>query len=1308
MNKNPFVPQPSYTPQQPPLPPGPPPPQPAQPDYSAYWAAAAAAQHQQPHAQPPAVPQYNPQWAAPQAQPQPPRPPPEQSALYANYGYGTQWQRQQQQQQLQQLQAQQYHHPPPVAQPPPQPPAQPGYNPYQPTAGYPQQYVPQTIAAPPQPMAQAPYAHPQAQQPQQQFFQPHLQQQQQQPQQRHHLQHTPPQHLPPAKRQRFDGPNPNRHNQNQHHVAPPQPQFQAPPPPPPQNLGPYVGLPGSGRGGAPQGMNHMAMGAGRGGMQSGRGGPAGGQRGGRGAPMTGPRGGMIAGRGRGGGSGYIGGGSGSGGGGGRGGGGGSSSSLRGHGSRGNFGGTKDYQNRRGGGSGGGGSYNHQGGSFRGRGGQHSGSNRTRHEASFGSRDGHSSSFASVGKKDENRRTLTDFKIIGLEIRDISWAWGVLPAAPIKIEAVDEDASKDAAEPSQTSEAAIKEETMDEEPISLHQASEEVSTQPLARANPEPVTQTDEPVDSDAIVPDAPPAPGPAPEAPVVSNVPSSAPKMSSEINAHTPPPSRIRIYFHTPVTADDSRPIPHNSSPSFTFGATPSDSRKGKRKKLEDDDGDIEEERTRPPPPQMSGMSDDRSSVAPSVAHTEAASESDWLMAAIVEGEEDAEAEAELNPAHEADNDEEDDQDRLHVTKIVEPNEHDDIEDSARSKSQLKTQSTTPPVDGESLFSCCETLLWCGQSPFVGSRHRAHTANISFSQGMHGDVDMWAADGGATVEPTLKAQAGDVKHEGRASTENRTTVAPERFDAAPITVPEPVVAAASAEESSADVAGVVVVTEPGPAVLTEAAPAPDSSALAPSEPASAPPPPETSVSDSIASSQPASSVSSVSVSAAILHLFSVPHTCLSSHSGEQAADADHVGLPDTQVSKSLTPSHVVSAIKSLLSVSAEPTLLNVVTGETAPPLSDDSGTTVVNGFGPDHADEQECSQTQMDALDAAAQEVDHLPEPPLSPPTSNTLLSTSSTSTYGDSPTVSVVKPEVKTGKTPSANRLSISYAGGNRRLVVDAEVVDSFRLFRQEGRIEVLLNIVKEGDDGLKGILVEGLSDLTKSYLPLQTIRDESESDPTLPPFSKVSIPSTLTLLVHLDTARPLSEPKWAKSGDIQEWLKSMFGRMFWVAGDAAEGWEKKIQVVDPDPPPTIWTVLDGWAANSPAGVLNERQRFLKTHMTETDNILEILLRLVRGERATASYQSGPAISAPSISGPLLSALSQGSAHGAQQTHVSLAVLAMFRMTVEYAKKAVGDKGKGEVEERVGEIIRCLPSHLVYKSLDGIFKEWRVDKKGR
>lgn len=56
------------------------------------------------------------------------------------------------------------------------------------------------------------------------------------------------------------------------------------------------------------------------------------------------------------------------------------------------------------------------------------------------------------------------------------------------------------------------------------------------------------------------------------------------------------------------------------------------------------------------------------------------------------------------------------------------------------------------------------------------------------------------------------------------------------------------------------------------------------------------------------------------------------------------------------------------------------------------------------------------------------------------------------------------------------------------------------------------------------------------------------------------MTLVAYLDTSRPLSEPKWVKTGDIQDWLRSMFGRMFWVAGEAA-GWEKKVTVVSPDP---------------------------------------------------------------------------------------------------------------------------------------------------
>ena len=132
----------------------------------------------------------------------------------------------------------------------------------------------------------------------------------------------------------------------------------------------------------------------------------------------------------------------------------------------------------------------------------------------------------------------------------------------------------------------------------------------------------------------------------------------------------------------------------------------------------------------------------------------------------------------------------------------------------------------------------------------------------------------------------------------------------------------------------------------------------------------------------------------------------------------------------------------------------------------------------------------------------------------------------------------------------------------------------------------------------------------------------------------------------------------------------------------------------PTIWTLLESWASNSNVGQLAERQRFLRTHMVETDNILEILLRLVRGERASyssshssshSSSSSNPVISSSSLSGPLLSALSQGSAHANQQTHVSLAVLAIFRLATEYAKKAVGEKGREEVDKKKGRRLKSL-----------------------
>ena len=562
MNKNPFVPQPSYQHQQPPLPPGPPPPQPAaQPDYSAYWSAQQAA----------AQPTFNPQWAAqnpqwpgaPTAQTAAPAKPPgdQAAALYANYGYGQQWQQHQQ------------HYAQPTATPPVIA-AQPYHHPYQqPATPYAAQPYPPQPMPPPQTPAQPAFRPPQAPQTQQTFYQ-----HQQRPPPSAMIQNSPSQQMPPAKRQRFD---------NSHQSTPQQPRFQQP-----SSSQGMQGIPlgPSKPSSLPQQPSQMpsqgsfAGGAGRGGMSGGRG--SGMNRGGRGGNNSGNRGmgmnrgrvgGMHSGSGRGGGTNQ------------------SNGSLRGHQSRerNNF----SNFNRRGGGS-----FNsphHQNNSsFRSGHGGRSNNNQSHNRSGRNDNFHHnrastnttSGSGGGSGKREENRRTLTDFKIIGLEIASLGWKWGQIPA--------DSDS-----ETTKSTEDAPKSETSDVESTDV---------------------DTKENVDE--------------------LNKPLSAPKDGATSGTSA---ARMRIYFHTPPSADDSRPI--IPSPSV------SDTRKGKRKKLDDDDGDAGDEiRAPPPPPVPSGKEsvdgstgftgDDqdgnigRGSDAPSVEETP--SEADWLMAAIAEGDGEMESEA--------------------------------------------------------------------------------------------------------------------------------------------------------------------------------------------------------------------------------------------------------------------------------------------------------------------------------------------------------------------------------------------------------------------------------------------------------------------------------------------------------------------------------------------------------------------------------------------------------------------------------------------------------------------------------------------
>jgi 20S proteasome subunit alpha 6 len=184
---------------------------------------------------------------------------------------------------------------------------------------------------------------------------------------------------------------------------------------------------------------------------------------------------------------------------------------------------------------------------------------------------------------------------------------------------------------------------------------------------------------------------------------------------------------------------------------------------------------------------------------------------------------------------------------------------------------------------------------------------------------------------------------------------------------------------------------------------------------------------------------------------------------EQSTDV----YPDVQVPNLLIGGKPLQASASLASTVLDDDAQADETGS----FEEDSGTAAVN---PDISQNKPPVGDIEPEVDSLEQE--HLPEPPASP-TSNTLLSTSSGSTFGEpgsqntstslSAPTSPMKIDGKAATTPSANRLSISYAAGSRRLVIDAGVVEKLKVFRSEGRIEVFINIEKDNESGLKGILV-------------------------------------------------------------------------------------------------------------------------------------------------------------------------------------------------------------------------------------------------
>ncbi|TKY88367.1 hypothetical protein EX895_002719 [Sporisorium graminicola] len=223
-------------------------------------------------------------------------------------------------------------------------------------------------------------------------------------------------------------------------------------------------------------------------------------------------------------------------------------------------------------------------------------------------------------------------------------------------------------------------------------------------------------------------------------------------------------------------------------------------------------------------------------------------------------------------------------------------------------------------------------------------------------------------------------------------------------------------------------------------------------------------------------------------------------------------------------------------------------------------------------------------------------------------------------------EPPAKGPPQLSMNRIFLSFAANRKRLAIDAEAVKSVKIHRSEHWIEIRIDASRQADQAAprkgEGYLVcrgtllekrtkgqENYTAVTRSHiaaawetaatdskLPGTELADDEHLE--LPPFFRLDDASTdLVLQVHLDPSAPLPEPAWLRTNDMHELLASLQRGSSAIAGKsetavsvgtAQHVWAGKIEVLDPDPPPSMSTLLSEWVRESFIGSQRERRKFV------------------------------------------------------------------------------------------------------------------------
>jgi hypothetical protein len=129
-------------------------------------------------------------------------------------------------------------------------------------------------------------------------------------------------------------------------------------------------------------------------------------------------------------------------------------------------------------------------------------------------------------------------------------------------------------------------------------------------------------------------------------------------------------------------------------------------------------------------------------------------------------------------------------------------------------------------------------------------------------------------------------------------------------------------------------------------------------------------------------------------------------------------------------------------------------------------------------------------------------------------------------------------------------------------------------------------------------------------------------------------------------------------------------------------------------------WRESSAIAAKADLERFSTIHMSNIENVLEVLLRIIRGD-----HRADRAFSQPQPTSVAALAASLGVPYPEHQTHVSLATYSLFKLAIDTAVQA--GLGREAIDRKVSEIVRALPYSLLFKALDTMAKEFLAGHPG-